>query len=685
MQHISEQRKHLLKKIGSLCLSLWLFLSIFSISVPAWAMGTTPDDELLKIDPYFPTTPSDVPYTLSVPTLENRLTVSADGKTATLFAPYVTAQSGWYDTNKNFQNDVALCWAASTSDLIAWYLDVCDRTGANSTQGYERNVHRIFDKFRAAWDPNEGYSMMQGCAWYFTGHTLSGGAPENLWKPESGGYLNGIEHNTIPWAILDPVNHYPIVGSYEDKFPFIEDESGVYAPGAPFYNHENFSKTIIRQLHYGATSLAVIKQNGNAGGGHAITLWGCSYDIETGRVSKIYVTDSDDEGYRPGAWLKEITVKAASPDAQGIWLEGYTLPGDATPFRKVISSTLLYAPGVVKVAGDKDAYIDAPAVISAVEKRGNEAVVTASISKPGEQLEYGYSKENRISSVTNWQTENHFPMPTENEVYFFARAKETAAHKAGGVSNPYLFALREKPTKLPECPKAYKPYLDGIASRHPNWQFEFYDMGITFDEALALEDSVQKNRLDRSFPLSYRVGSAQADGTFAVNKEALAYYLDPRNAMTDQRLFSFFALAGEKELDDTYYFKKFTLSETMPRNVQTDSVYKEAQTLYNAMKSVAGNLERAHVFRIPVYRDMPSVRHLPDFAAGDYYQNRYGDVVADGVYTLADYQTILELSAQYSYIAKDGEALIAADLNGDTAVDAFDAALLDRLLTDTNS
>ncbi len=677
MNHIKKQGKTIGKKVGSFCLMLTMLLSIFSMALPAWAMGETANDELLKIDPYFPTTPADVPYTFSVPTLEDRLTLSADGKTATLFAPYVTKESGWYDANKNFQNDWNLCWAAASSNLLAWYLDVCDKTGANSTVGYERDVQRIFDNFRTSWDPAEGFDPMQGLAWYFTGNTLSG-KPSNLVKPNSGGYLPHIEHNGT-WSVLDAVNHYPIVGNYRDSFPFIDEESGLYYKDSPFYNHESFSKTIITQLHYGASALSVLREQGpTRATGHAITLWGCSYDVATGLISKIYVTDSDDEAYRGGSWLKEITVKAAVPDEQGIWLEGYTLPGNATPFRKVASSTMLFAPGVVKVAGDRDAYIDAVPTISSVTKQGNEAVVNASLpSKPQEQLEYGYSTQKRSSSVTNWQTSNRFALPTEEEVYFFVRVRETAEHKAGGVSKPYVFRLRAKPTKLPECPLMYKPYLEGIAAKYPNWQFEFYDMGITFDEALELEQSAQKNRLDASFPASYRTGNAQADGTYGLTKEALAYFMDPRNAMTEERLFVF---AGDKALEESYYAQKFTLSKEQPKKTNVDSIYKDAQSRYNMMASISGNLARARVFRIPVYRDMPSVCHLPDYKTGDAYQSKYGDIVVDGNCNLADYQALLQMVTDLDFVAVDGAALIAADLNGDTAVDAFDAALLDRAM-----
>ena len=83
-----------MKKHLSLIMLLVFCISLFNV-VPAYA----------EQKEYVP------PYTLTAPSFDGRLTHNADGKTATLFAPGVTKNSGWYDTNKYWDGlDGRLCW-----------------------------------------------------------------------------------------------------------------------------------------------------------------------------------------------------------------------------------------------------------------------------------------------------------------------------------------------------------------------------------------------------------------------------------------------------------------------------------------------------------------------------------------------------------------------------------------------
>lgn len=52
--------------------------------------------------------------------------IIAHAATAQAWAPGVSASSGWYDYNKAVINDgamadTAMCWAASSSNLISWW------------------------------------------------------------------------------------------------------------------------------------------------------------------------------------------------------------------------------------------------------------------------------------------------------------------------------------------------------------------------------------------------------------------------------------------------------------------------------------------------------------------------------------------------------------------------------------
>lgn len=134
---------------------------------------------------------------------------------------------------------------------------------------------------------------------------------------------------------------------------------------------------------------------------------------------------------------------------------------------------------------------------------------------------------------------------------------------------------------------------------------------------------------------------------------------------------------------DTLYYQKFDLIPPRPYNHQymtnISAPYGESSTVYKNYNTM-GMLDYPFLFKIPIYRNMPSVQHLADFDTKDYYGHRRGDANDDGQLSLTDYQLLKERSAQWNYVASDAQELIQSDLNDDRAIDAFDAALLDRLL-----
>ena len=295
------------------------------------------DEELKKYDPYYPSPFVDTPYLLNVPTLKRRLSVDISTKKATLFAPNVSKASGFYDTNKKFDKDFKLCWAATTTNLIAWYLDNLALSGVN-LDGIERDNNQIFEKFRSSWDGiQSGYDFLQGIAWYFTGNTTDGTKPDNLLDKNSGGYLKHLPHVSDQWSILDPVNHYGIFGNYSEQYPFVKDELALSG------SYEYFSEKLLTQLHYGPSGIMIVVDGASATASHAITLWGAEYDYEKGQITKIYVTDSDDEFRVPGKFLNEVKMKPAKDGYHGAQMVDYYLNGGA-PFSYITAAMNIFAP-----------------------------------------------------------------------------------------------------------------------------------------------------------------------------------------------------------------------------------------------------------------------------------------------------------------------------------------------------
>ncbi len=260
---------------------------------------------------------------------------------ATLFAPGVTKESGWYDTNKAFTaEDSQLCWAATATNVVTWWMDNYERGGGDLSEISARNTYSVFRNFQINFY-NTGYDNGAGVNWYFTGKFSTGTEPEELEVSNSGGYLSEIEGvgGRNSWGLINGSFKYR--GNQETGTVFMNDMSGSYYSDQPLYSHESFSETILGQLALGASMLSVHKVSGISTSGHSITLWGCEYDETTELITKIYVTDSDD--YYEG--LKEYSVSALTNGKNGVMMDNYWY--DNSQSGVITASVMLYSPYII--------------------------------------------------------------------------------------------------------------------------------------------------------------------------------------------------------------------------------------------------------------------------------------------------------------------------------------------------
>ena len=366
----------------------------------------------------------------------------------TLYAPGISKQEGWKDATKLWRNhDSGLCFAAFRSNLISWYLERYIKQHPEDTNVYETDVEKVFDRFRRGWDSAVGGDQKKALSWYFTGGFPSGShnpAHSELTGKEKGGYLKGkIPNNTSDqWSYLSfdwkPEEIFSVFGGYSDnRFPFIEELSGMTGTGA-FATLEGFSKEVIRQLHYGACTISIVADKASGGSGHAITLWGVDYDVDTGLVTAIHVTDSDDTRRE----MFTVPIERGNQDG-GVRLVNYPYhppTGGYQRFTRIRDSIVLYSPEGVRLNQD---YIGDDAVISALNPDSDGCAVDVQVSNISNHLlEYGYSYDKNPDNVVRWQSDSHFSDLKPEQYYFFPRVKETSEHNAGGVSAPVSYRVK---------------------------------------------------------------------------------------------------------------------------------------------------------------------------------------------------------------------------------------------------
>ena len=112
-------------------------------------------------------------------------------------------------------------------------------------------------------------------------------------------------------------------------------------------------------------------------------------------------------------------------------------------------------------------------------------------------------------------------------------------------------------------PESYKPYLRELHAKYPNWIFEAYRTGLDWSTVIAEESIAGKNLIPNSKSFGWKSLETGAydwtkdkfvvyDGSTWVtaSKEAIAYYMDPRNFLDESHVFMFEVLRYASSYQD---------------------------------------------------------------------------------------------------------------------------------------
>lgn len=240
----------------------------------------------------------------------NRVQVVAEENQATgtsiVFADGVTIASGWYDVNKRgngqTHGDINMCWAASTANIMQWWQDCYVRAGNTLPEEAlngpgETYELAIMEAFWNDWNNQRGGHAFHGIPWYIEGINVCETFQNQAQPIRGGGYLKSI------WSEAKKVMEMPytlIADSVYDNF-YTADINNYYIWGNGSGLSDDgkwlaFSEKVVEVIGYGMSSLGI-----QLGGGvhHAVTLWGYEIDNATGKVVKLWITDSDDQTQEP--------------------------------------------------------------------------------------------------------------------------------------------------------------------------------------------------------------------------------------------------------------------------------------------------------------------------------------------------------------------------------------------------
>lgn len=145
-------------------------------------------------------------------------------------------------------------------------------------------------------------------------------------------------------------------------------------------------------------------------------------------------------------------------------------------------------------------------------------------------------------------------------------------------------------------PESYKPALRTLHEKYPRWTFKAYQTGLDWDTAVKKESAVGLNLISKNKASGWQSYEAGAynwttdsfipfDGTSWVtaSKEAVAYYMDPRNFLTASAIFQFEALEYQAEYQKKSGVERCLANTPMEKTsfAYTSDSGKETSILYS--------------------------------------------------------------------------------------------------------
>lgn len=160
---------------------------------------------------------------------------------------------------------------------------------------------------------------------------------------------------------------------------------------------------------------------------------------------------------------------------------------------------------------------------------------------------------------------------------FFIKPQVCASSKVSGIEN---------------FPDSYKPYLLELKKQHPNWNFVALYTGLDWDTVVQCEYGNDKNLVPLSYSDDWKCKQKDKynieidSGWVNASKNAVEYFLDPRNFLNSVRIFQFESLSYdvdthtnegiEKILYGTEYYKKNVIYRDSTGNlIATSKTYSD--------------------------------------------------------------------------------------------------------------
>ena len=275
--------------------------------------------------------------------------------TGLVFDAQGSVTGGYYDVNKQGVNDSQLCWAAAATNVLTWWQELGDT--ALSVSGVPTDAASIYATFCGAWENASGVDAY-GFIWWLAGESTGSNYADYYDSHYTGDSSTGAyyEQYYTPQNVAQYAAQVSLKNTAADTLSTSWDS--IYADG-------------------GMITLGIFRSvgsNGTLSGGHSLTLWGYETEVESGMLTSIYVTDSDD-----GATAL-ITLGVEYDSASGL----YRVAAGVERIGGYYLGTYNYLKGFT----NEDVVAPEVAVSSLTQKREEDGTTSVNITWLGDAVRY---------------------------------------------------------------------------------------------------------------------------------------------------------------------------------------------------------------------------------------------------------------------------------------------------------
>lgn len=148
-------------------------------------------------------------------------------------------------------------------------------------------------------------------------------------------------------------------------------------------------------------------------------------------------------------------------------------------------------------------------------------------------------------------------------------------------------------TAIAGFPESYKPYLRSLHAAHPNWVFNPVNTGIDWSAALDLETvkgtSLVQSTTDSLYQSKTFTDVVDSPNWVNASRAIVAYYMDPRNMMSEESVFQFLNLSYTASSIDEKYIDGALNGTFMASPATALYAPSDAPLYYKQIFAIAGN------------------------------------------------------------------------------------------------